>query len=325
MPKPKKPKWPRTSHLVITVERGSLVLLFILLLPLRWAGWIARTASKIPRLAVVGIPALVATTWVLLSLATSHSFQREVSASGESQPPTRYATAFGEHRQVHLKDGTTVDLNSETTIWVQFSSTRRRVDVETGEALFHVYHETARPFRATAGAMVADDVATEFDLYVMPMRHLARLVVISGRVRVSRRVLGSDNPGQDGATFSAAQQVEIPDRADGPTRVKLHLSPQDLTRVSAWTEGRIEFAGGPLRQALEEIKRYNHVEFDVADSRIANLSLGGAATTTDVVSFLNGLQDLCVGYTTEHSDAGQVTYRLEHLTKLKGSGTHCKP
>jgi len=80
-------------------------------------------------------------------------------------PSPIYATALGEQRSVRFEDGSTVELNSRSKIRVKYSKQERDVELIEGQALFHVAHDTSRPFIVAVGATRVRAVGTEFDVY----------------------------------------------------------------------------------------------------------------------------------------------------------------
>jgi transmembrane sensor len=66
-------------------------------------------------------------------------------------PRTEFATGVGEQRLLNLKDGTHVFLNTATHIRVEYDSSTRLIELETGEALFDVAKRADQPFVVRAG------------------------------------------------------------------------------------------------------------------------------------------------------------------------------
>ena len=97
----------------------------------------------------------------------------------------RYATKTGEMRTIALADGTTVEMNTASTLAVTFTGQERHVTLDQGEALFRVAKDGARPFLVTVGGRDVRDVGTVFNI----LRDHARTVVTveSGKVSVSSR------------------------------------------------------------------------------------------------------------------------------------------
>ncbi|MEJ1960797.1 MAG: FecR domain-containing protein [Gammaproteobacteria bacterium] len=95
----------------------------------------------------------------------------------------QYSTAVGEQRVIELQDGSTVRLNTQSRIAVRLSEHTRDIRLISGEAIFKVHHDTARPFRVhTLGAFI-QAVGTEFNVYRRADR--TKVAVLEGRVQIS--------------------------------------------------------------------------------------------------------------------------------------------
>jgi transmembrane sensor len=73
-----------------------------------------------------------------------------------------HVTGTAEIRTIRLPDGSTAHLAPRSAIALAFEETARDVDLLTGEALFEVVRDPARPFRVAAGAVSATAVGTAF-------------------------------------------------------------------------------------------------------------------------------------------------------------------
>jgi transmembrane sensor len=93
-----------------------------------------------------------------------------------------YATSLGEQRSIKFQDGSTVELNSRSKIWVKYSKQERDVELIEGQALFHVAHDTSRPFVVAVGATRVRAVGTQFDVY--KKSYSTVVTVVEGRVAV---------------------------------------------------------------------------------------------------------------------------------------------
>lgn len=93
-----------------------------------------------------------------------------------------YTTAFGEQRSIQFEDGSTVELNSRSKIRVKYSKQERDVELIEGQALFHVAHDTSRPFIVAVGATRVRAVGTQFDVYKKSNGTV--VTVVEGRVAV---------------------------------------------------------------------------------------------------------------------------------------------
>jgi transmembrane sensor len=93
-----------------------------------------------------------------------------------------YTTALGEQRSIQFEDGSTVELNSRSKIRVKYSKQERDVELIEGQALFHVAHDTGRPFIVAVGATRVRAVGTQFDVYKKSNGTV--VTVVEGRVAV---------------------------------------------------------------------------------------------------------------------------------------------
>jgi transmembrane sensor len=93
-----------------------------------------------------------------------------------------YSTTLGEQRSIQFEDGSTVELNSRSKIRVKYSKQERDVELIEGQALFHVAHDTGRPFIVAVGATRVRAVGTQFDVYKKSTGTV--VTVVEGRVAV---------------------------------------------------------------------------------------------------------------------------------------------
>src|SRR6202011_1589324 len=86
----------------------------------------------------------------------------------KQQEETRFQTAIGERAAVGLPDGSSIDLNTNSRVWVDYTERRRVIRLERGEAFFKVAHDTQRPFWVHAGDSWVRAVGTAFNVYLRP-------------------------------------------------------------------------------------------------------------------------------------------------------------
>jgi transmembrane sensor len=99
----------------------------------------------------------------------------------------QYITAVGQRSTVTLRDGSSVELNARTRVKVNFTETRRGVELVDGQALFHVAKNPHRPFIVRAGNREIVAIGTAFDVRVDAA--YLRVTLIEGKVAVSTQSL----------------------------------------------------------------------------------------------------------------------------------------
>jgi len=213
------------------------------------------------------------------------------------------STALGEHKQFTLPDGSHVELNSASRLLVNFSPRVRMTELEAGEALFNVTHDSERPFRVKSGHSVIEDIGTAFDVYKKP--HSTLVSVVDGRIKIYPGIVpASHSSPNDGWTRNRAvggnasrseihkgQQIELPEDSVGSLHFRSSMSDAELSRLTAWREGRVEFAyeGEPLAQAVDEFGRYHPAKFVFGDKALRKLSISGSFSTNNLDDFLMAL------------------------------------
>jgi transmembrane sensor len=182
----------------------------------------------------------------------------------------RFETALGEQRSVTLDDGSLVTLNTTSAIEVAFDKAGRRVTLVAGEALFHVAHETARPFDVTAGDVTVRAVGTQFNVD----RHSpsTRVMVVEGNVEVS------------------AGPARVPVGAGEQAIVAPQGTPQ-VSRVNAvagtaWTRRQLIFENQSLGEIAIELNRYNRKTIDIQSESLRAEQVTGVFQSNDPASFL---------------------------------------
>jgi transmembrane sensor len=221
-------------------------------------------------------------------LVLVHSKPQDLAKS-ENQPHARlfYETAIGAQRNVTLADGSSVILNTNSRLDVDFSGNRRDVHLVRGEAYFEVVHDKTRPFTVYADNYVVRDIGTAFDVQ-LSKTGLVEVGVTKGSVEVK--------PASDGHVSGAAKSLgvlaagydivlgEKVERAEA-------VSNAELVRKLAWRQGELIYAGQPLGEVLADISRYSDIKIEVADPALENLPVGGAFKTDQIEAIFAALEN----------------------------------
>jgi transmembrane sensor len=236
-----------------------------------------REDSLMPeRRRVFAIAAAIATTGIIAWFGSYHLGWKT------------YETGVGGREKIELADGSTVDLNTDTELNVRMGAARRDIMLGHGEALFHVAHDSARPFYVSAAGTVVRAVGTEFSVRIRDAQDVDVLVA-EGRVAVGAP--GTEANFENPALLEAAPKVSAGEAADvhGKSVSVSHLPPKDITRKLAWTDGHLAFRGETLGEAVQEFNRYNQRQITIVDPSIRTVQIGGVFQTTDPDSFVEAL------------------------------------
>jgi transmembrane sensor len=213
----------------------------------------------------------------------------------------RYGTGIGEQRLVVLDDGTRMLLNTDTEVRVAFTSGQRTVAVGTGEALFEVAKDAARPFVVQVAGSEVIAVGTAFSV-----RHIDRparedalaVTLIEGQVKV-RPAVGGEGA-RDGLAPIGSVSLQPGDRlllgqrartnaAGGGTK----LDRPNVEQVMAWKRREAVFQNASLGAAVEEMNRYNRTPVVLSGDLVnSGLFVSGVFRTGDSLGFARAVAAL---------------------------------
>lgn len=190
-------------------------------------------------------------------------------------------TAVGERATASLEDGSTVMLNTNSALEVDFTRARRDVRLLAGQAFFRVAHDTARPFVVAAAQHEVVAVGTEFEVRIDGEK--VRVALLEGRVRVQRTV-GRGNAPRDAAMMSPGEQLIA--SSSGVT-----IRHADVNQLESWRSGRIRFDNTRLRDAVQEMNRYNHTPIEIEDGGVGDTMISGSFRTGESWSFAEAVSE----------------------------------
>lgn len=196
-----------------------------------------------------------------------------------------YQTLPGERMSFQLSDGSTVTLNTNTRVAVNYTDEKRRISLLQGEANFAVAKDKTRPFVVEAGGGLVWAVGTVFNVRFTEPE--VAVMVSEGTVKVFADT-SADAAEFDSSISSSATNTEALVNAGNAVSFQRIVSAiQPLSeRKLAWLEDSLIFEGETLQEAVAEIARYTHYQIVIADDSIKSLRIGGHYNTKDIESLL---------------------------------------
>lgn len=230
--------------------------------------------ARRPRAAAVaaGLAAACVATWLFIAPPG----QRE------------FSTQAGERREITLMDGSVMDLSPDTGVAVRYRRHERLIELERGEALFHVAKNRDRPFVVESESTRVRAVGTVFR--VSRTTRDVCVTVMEGLVAVSeaphgwRAHVGAQPPAPL-LSLAANEQVSV--------------NFAGVTSPVRWVETTAETAVAANQllirdQTVAEIARRfnlrNHLQIEISDSTLAARRISGIFRTDDPQSFVAFLQ-----------------------------------
>jgi transmembrane sensor len=196
-----------------------------------------------------------------------------------------YQTAPGEQKTITLADGSTIEINTNTSITVKMSAKSRKVILSKGEAFFTVAHEKKRPFEVAAGRGTIRALGTRFNVY----KRLSGVTVsvIEGSVRICTK-----------ADYGVTTEVHEEVLKQGRQLFYLQsgaissLGAVNIKEVSAWREGKLIFDEMPLAEVIQEVNRYRTGQIRITDPDLKDLKVSGVFKSDDFDSILGAIEQV---------------------------------
>jgi transmembrane sensor len=224
--------------------------------------------------------------------------------------PKTYRTAHGEQSIQRLPDGSMLRLDTDSEATVRYSGRERLVELERGQALFEVVHESARRFRVAAGGAGAIAIGTQFDVY--RKTRVIEFTVARGEIAAFTGepswLHGLGGVPTEVQRVGAGYQT----RFDAGILSK-HPLAVDLEQTLGWVQHKIVFEHRPLGEVAAEFNRYGRIPVEIEDEVLRTLPVSGMFDAGDTESFVAFLQTL-PGVTVERTRAQVRVIRTKTTT-----------
>jgi ferric-dicitrate binding protein FerR (iron transport regulator) len=221
------------------------------------------------------------------------------------QSKNQFATMPGTRSKTILPDGTTVWLNSESTIHynADFGQSKREVTL-TGEAFFDVTHNEDIPFIVHAKTVEILVKGTAFNVRSYPGTEKVQTSLLRGLVELS----SSTMPGRkielhpnEKITFEVPEidpalkssQVKKPVTSKSATYTIDTLKESSLAAVIpevSWIENRLVFDNEALEDVLEKMEKWYSVDIHLMNQKIASKQVSGILEKENIEEALKALQ-----------------------------------
>lgn len=218
-------------------------------------------------------PALAAAAAVLCALLASqlgaprNLYQSDVVAQDKGM------------RTLALPDGSTLYVNANTRLRIDFSAHQRTLYLDAGQVYLDVAPDRERPLWVRAGDASVRVVGTAFD-----MRRSAQQLVVS----VAHGQVAFEPDGKSPATLLGAQQQAAYNYASG-TLAQHTLNPGE---VADWRSGQLSFHNRELASLIDELSLYRAKPVLLADGPVARLKISGTLNVNDPDALLKALPAL---------------------------------
>ncbi len=211
-----------------------------------------------------------------------------------------YIVAFqvdeGQNDAFDLRDGSSVHLNTDSLIEVEFDEQARKVRLIRGEVHFDIARDADRPFLVYAGGSVVRAVGTAFsvrvgekDTSVIVTEGVVAFSALTDLVEASAVETNAVLDAND-TVLRAGQSAQLRQEAGAPELTVKSISADVISNRLAWREGLLVFDGEPLTYVIDEISRYTPMRVVISDPEIRDLPIGGVFNAGEVTALLGALE-----------------------------------
>ncbi|MHC8310607.1 FecR family protein [Pseudomonas sp. GT1P32] len=181
-------------------------------------------------------------------------------------------------RTFNLPDGSTLSVNANTRLRIDFTGQQRQLYLEQGQLYLDVAPDKERPLWVHAGDATVRVVGTGFDV----RRGEKQLVVSVAHGQVAFA------PSSKTQVMLGAQQQATVDLASGA------LQQQTLAdgQVADWRSGHLAFRNRELASLVDELNLYRARPVLLADPKLGRFKVSGNLDVTDPDALLNALPAL---------------------------------
>lgn len=200
--------------------------------------------------------------------ASNDSFFGMHAADGGSAASTVYVTMAGQKRTYVLADGSSLFLDGDSRVSVEYSAEARKLRLERGRARFTVTHDAARAFSVDAGEGRVIAHGTIFEVALT--RHGVHVALMRGSIEVQNFAKAATASSSAKSRFLVpGQQLDL--TPTDPLPAPTDIVPGDLD----WADGRLALRDASLGDAVEQINRFNSRRIILADPSLRTLRISG--------------------------------------------------
>ncbi len=190
--------------------------------------------------------------------------------------------SYGTQTRVELSDGTEVYLNSGSTLRfpVSFNGMKNRNVELTGEGHFAVAKNSAQPFVVDIHKMQIKVFGTTFNVEAYPDNLTYTIALVEGSIQL-RKV--AENGGPEFLDMKP-NQVAVYQQSENNLVCKTE---NDLSKYSAWTEGKIVFSNDPVNTVTQKLGNWFNVDIEIADKKLEKYRFTGTFIDEPLEQVLN--------------------------------------
>ncbi|WP_286232508.1 FecR family protein [Thalassotalea sediminis] len=212
--------------------------------------------------------------------------------------PEYYTTPIGESRIVRLSDDSTIAIASGSAISVNYTETKRSIELLKGEALFTVSKNKIKPFVVTYKGRIAQALGTAFN--VKESQGDMHVQVLEGTVKVASIA----NSNLSKKILTAGQGISV-NQNGSMSDVSRHTNSTQM----GWQKGRLSYVNVALSSVVYDISRYVPLHIYIQDKSVADMRFTGNIKLERIEEWFADLPDIFPLDIQQYGDTKVMTKR----------------
>ncbi|MEN2401228.1 FecR domain-containing protein [Flavobacterium sp. MC2016-06] len=213
---------------------------------------------------------------------------------------------YGKRTQIMLADGTTVWLNSGSSLIYPtlFDGSIREVYL-TGEAAFDVAHDKTKPFYVKTKDCNVRVLGTVFNVSSYPEDETVQTALLKGKVRITytKKGLLGDQELQEDITPGMIATIN-------KDKKQLKVEKREVASILSWRDGYFTFKSQPLSNILNKLSKYYKIEFIKGSNLNLNANYSGSfALNENLNSLADALSSITNNTCTVNANQRTITIK----------------
>jgi transmembrane sensor len=243
------------------------------------------TALPVPVAEVTMIEPIDAIEPVTEQLDSAFRITQQQHQQPDRAGPQYYRTAVGEVSHVTLADGSTLSLNTDSELSIDFTTQQRLVYLSRGEVFFAVAKDHQRPFVIDTGERRIEVLGTQFNVRKRHDEQVLKISVLEGKVAVHQAT--NDTPvdplqqsllAGDIASYSSNSEVVQQNQQ------------RQVSSAQTWRQGMMRFDNENLEHVIKEFNRYRTRKITIDDEQVKQLRISGVFHLANGENILTALE-----------------------------------
>ncbi len=191
--------------------------------------------------------------------------------------------AFGTQSQVVLPDGTSVFLNSGSTLRfpATFKDSKTRMVELTGEGFFSVVKNENQPFIVATDKFQVKVLGTTFNVNAYPGSSSYTVALVEGKVNI-------EQPENVNSKIVEMQKNQICYFNTSNNQLQLQ-DEKDLGKYTQWINGKIVFYNDRIQTVVEKLENWYNIDIEIADKKLETYRFTGTFVDEPVEQVLDML------------------------------------